>query len=311
MQDNYEPGALMTGLMADDAPEEEIVVRTKWATPNADAEIGHIARVSNPSASLGDPSSKLIAFLLRKQHWSPFQMANLCLEVHTTRDISAQILRHASFGFQEFSTRYADVEELESYKECRFQDDKNRQNSWTPEQMAINHGMPFDEIYINGHAVIDSAIWWNQKVVEVANGSIDLYQEARARGIAKEVARCILPIGLCPTTMYINGTIRSWIHYVALRSEMGTQKEHRAIAEGAYGEMQLHLPDTTAAFDIWSRTNRIKEFLYTLILNADDQGTVDLMADAMQDIHDMDTNTTDFAKAALAALVREVESNVK
>jgi len=302
-KDNYEPGALLV-----ENPETEIVTRTKWVTPNADAEIGHIARVSNPSASLDDPADRLIAYLLRKHHWSPFQMANLCLEVHTTRDISAQILRHASFGFQEFSTRYADVEELESYKECRFQDDKNRQNSWTPEQVAKLNNTPLEDMEINGYRVIDSAIWWNNKIVELANDSIDLYQEARARGIAKEVARCVLPIGLCPTTMYINGTIRSWIHYIALRSEMGTQKEHRAIATGAYDELALHLPNTTKAYDAWDLGNRIKEKLYTLIMNRDDEDTVFLMSEAMSDVHDMDTNMSDFARAALNALVKEVEN---
>lgn len=301
--DNYEPGALLT-----ENPETEIVVRTKWVTPNADAEIGHIARVSNPSASLDDPADRLIAYLLRKHHWSPFQMANLCLEVHTTRDISAQILRHASFGFQEFSTRYADVEELKTYKECRFQDDKNRQNSWTVEQMAELHGINKNDLEIKGYPVMESREWWASIVASTSAFSMQLYQEARARGIAKEVARCVLPIGLCPTTMYINGTIRSWIHYIALRSEMGTQKEHRVIATGAYDEMALHLPNTTRAYDMWDKGNRIKERLYTLIMNVDDEDTVTLMSDAMDAALDFDVNNTHLAKAALAALVKEVEN---
>lgn len=286
-------------------PETEIVVRTKWVTPNADAEIGHIARVSNPSASLDDPADRLIAYLLRKHHWSPFQMSNMCVEVHTTRDISAQILRHASFGFQEFSTRYADVEELKTYKECRFQDDKNRQNSWTVEQMAELHGVNKNDLEIKGYPVMESREWWASVVASTSAFSMQLYQEARARGIAKEVARSVLPIGLCPTTMYINGTLRSWIHYVALRSEMGTQKEHRIIATGAYGEMALHLPNVTKAYDAWDNGNKIKEKLYTLIMNADDEDTLFLMSEAMSDVHDMDTNVNDFAKAALAALVKE------
>lgn len=286
-------------------PETEIVVRTKWVTPNADAEIGHIARVSNPSASLGDPADRLIAYLLRKHHWSPFQMANLCLEVHTTRDISAQLLRHASFGFQEFSTRYADVEELQSYKECRFQDDKNRQSSWTYEQLR-DRGL--DEI--NEFSIKDTEIWWNEKVLNLSSGSMDLYSEARTRGIAKEVARCVLPMGLCPTTLYVNGTIRSWIHYIELRGEMGTQKEHRAIATGAYGELQLHLPDTSRAFDMWHRGNRIKEFLYNLLMNVDDAKAVRLLALGMAEAHVEGNAWEDYSRNALNALVKEVEENV-
>lgn len=291
-------------------PETEIVCRTKWVTPNADAEIGHIARVSNPSASLDDPADKLIAYLLRKHHWSPFQMANLCLEVHTTRDISAQILRHASFGFQEFSTRYADVEELKDYKECRFQDDKNRQNSWTVEQLAKLHGVNKNDLELGGYSVMESREWWASIVASTSAFSMQLYQEARARGIAKEVARCVLPIGLCPTTMYINGTIRSWIHYIALRSEMGTQKEHRIIATGAYDEMALHLPNTTKAYDLWNDINIAKEKLFALLMSSDTQEAEDLISDAMSDKADYDTNWGTYAKAAIAAIQKDVTSHV-
>lgn len=298
----------------DGSISEEIVVRPKWVTPDADAEIGHIARVSNPAASLGDESSRLISYLLRKQHWSPFQMANMCVEVHTTRDISAQILRHASFGFQEFSTRYASVEELQTYKECRFQHPTNRQSSLTVQEVLKSasalskHPAPFDDVELNGYSILETEAWWNEIVRHSAGWSEEKYKQALKRGIAKEVARSILPFGLCPTTLYINGTIRNWIHYIALRGEMGTQKEHRIIANGAYDVMRHYLPDTTAAFDLWHRTNLIKERLYTLIMNADDQGTVDLISDAMSDVHDMDTGIPDFAKAALAALVKEANN---
>lgn len=188
--------------------------RLIWATPNGDQLIGHMARVSNPKAQESDPAERLISYLLRNHHWSPFQMANMAVEVHTTRDISAQIIRHQSIAFQEFSTRYADVEELLDNAECRFQDDKNRQNSFDATEDQDD--------------VVD---WWNRMVADTAADGESRYKAAREQGIAKEVARRILPIGLIPTKLYMQGSVRSWLHYIGERTKPGVQKEHRVVAQ--------------------------------------------------------------------------------
>ena len=176
--------------------------------------VAFCARVSNPSNQTNmDTTDKLVAYLIKHKHWSPFEMANVTLEIETTRDIARQILRHRSFTFQEFSQRYADpVKELSfEMREPRLQDTKNRQNSISvdDEQLFINWALQ------------------QQDVIKAANTA---YQWAIDNGIAKEVARAVLPEGLTMSRMYVNGTIRSWIHYIETRTHISTQKEHREVA---------------------------------------------------------------------------------
>jgi len=176
--------------------------------------IAYCARVSNPSNQMNTGTAdKLIEYLIKWKHWSPFEMANLCLEIETTRDIARQILRHRSFTFQEFSQRYADpVKELEFVtREVRLQDTKNRQNS-----------IPSDDA--------NMAVQWNIQQSIVVDAAESAYKWAIEHGIAKEVARAVLPEGLTMSRMYVNGTLRSWVHYIETRTHESTQKEHREIA---------------------------------------------------------------------------------
>ena len=176
--------------------------------------IAYCARVSNPSNQINsETSSKLIKYLIKNAHWSPLEMVSACLEIETTRDIARQILRHRSFSFQEFSQRYANpVEDLDFViREARMQDKKNRQNS-----IEVLNAKLKDE--------------WEEKQREVIEVSKKAYVWAIDKGIAKEQARSVLPEGNTISRLYMNGTIRSWIHYIQLRSENGTQKEHAEIA---------------------------------------------------------------------------------
>ncbi len=176
--------------------------------------IAYCARVSNPSNQQNtDTTDKLIKYLVRHKHWSPFEMANATLEIETTRDIARQILRHRSFTFQEFSQRYADpVKELTfEIREPRLQDTKNRQNS-----IEVSDAKLEDE--------------WSNKQLGLIEMAKMTYNWAIENGIAKEVARAVLPEGLTMSRMYVNGTIRSWLHYIDIRSDVATQKEHREIA---------------------------------------------------------------------------------
>ena len=176
--------------------------------------IGYCARVSNPSNQLNtDTTEKLIRYLIKHQHWSPLEMVSACLEIETTRDIARQMLRHRSFSFQEFSQRYADPTQDLSFvlREARLQDPKNRQNSIVTENPALQ------------------AFWETQqkRVLDAAKGA---YEWAIQNGIAKEQARAVLPEGLTVSRLYMNGTLRSWVHFIELRSANGTQKEHQLIA---------------------------------------------------------------------------------
>jgi len=177
--------------------------------------IAYCAKVSNPNNQINtETHERLLNYLVKHKHWSPFEMANACLEIQTTRDIAHQIVRHRSFSFQEFSQRYADPKEqgdMFEYAECRLQDTKNRQNSIETENVQLHQ--EWTEI--------------QDTVIEAANHA---YTWAIDNGIAKEQARKILPEGLTKTTLYMNGTIRSWIHYIELRGANGTQKEHMQIA---------------------------------------------------------------------------------
>lgn len=183
-----------------------------WATPGIDKLVGYMARVSNKNAQPDDPATKLIKYLIDHKHWSPFEMVNICMSIHTTRDIARQILRHRSFHFQEFSQRYSEAPEEPLYSEARLQDTTNRQNS------ILVH----DENLINEWASIQNKVWdfcWMW------------YKVALHFGIAKELARKLLPEGLTRTHMYMNGTLRDWIHYLTIRTGVETQKEHRDVAE--------------------------------------------------------------------------------
>ena len=177
--------------------------------------IAYCARVSNPSNQMNkETSEKLIKYLVKHQHWSPLEMVNACLEIKTTRDIAHQIVRHRSFSFQEFSQRFADPEDLGDmfeYSEARLQDPKNRQNSIEIEDAELQRQ-------------------WTNRQEEVALAAKYAYDWAIEQGIAKEQARKVLPEGLTKTTLYMNGTLRSWVHYIELRGANGTQKEHMDIA---------------------------------------------------------------------------------
>lgn len=183
--------------------------------------VAYCARVSNPANQFNtETSEKLIGYLIKHQHWSPLEMVSMCLEIETTRDIARQILRHRSFSFQEFSQRYADptAEMTEAFviREARFRDTKNRQNS-----------VEFD---MNDESQRLLAIEWERAQKRVLYTVEKEYKWAIANGIAKEQARALLPEGLTMSRMYMNGTLRSWIHYIELRSSNGTQKEHMEIA---------------------------------------------------------------------------------
>ena len=177
--------------------------------------IAFCAKVSNPAAQINtETSERLIKYLIKHAHWSPLEMVNATLEIETTRDIAHQIVRHRSFAFQEFSQRYADPAEqgdIFEYSEARLQDTKNRQNSISTDDK-------------------DLQLWWDAQQKHVAEVAKVIYENAIDKGIAKEVARKVLPEGLTKTRLYMNGTIRSWIHYIDLRSANGTQKEHMEIA---------------------------------------------------------------------------------
>lgn len=177
--------------------------------------VAYCARVSNPSNQMNsETSEKLINYLAKHKHWSPFEMASATLEIETTRDIARQMLRHRSFAFQEFSQRYADVRDMEEtmvVRKARLQDQKNRQNSVITDDMALH----------NSWEVHQRAVWQR---------AMDAYNWAIENGIAKEQARAVLPEGNTPSRLYMQGSIRSWIHFIDLRSGNGTQMEHMEVA---------------------------------------------------------------------------------
>lgn len=181
---------------------------------DADGLIAYCARVSNPSNQGNfETAGRLIQYLIEHKHWSPFEMYNVCMEIKTTRDIARQILRHRSFSFQEFSQRYADPTELGYvFREARLHDPKNRQNS------------------IEGVGP-EVQLKWDAYQKEVIRAALEGYRWAIDNGLAKEVARAILPEGMMESVLYVNGTVRSWIHYIEVRTDPSTQKEHRMVAE--------------------------------------------------------------------------------
>jgi len=177
--------------------------------------VAYCARVSNPANQINsETSGKLIRYLINNQHWSPLEMVNVCLQIDTTRDIAHQIVRHRSFSFQEFSQRYAEPKELGDFfvrREARLQDSKNRQNSIETDDEKLEQQ-------------------WLSQQDQVVLAAAKAYQWAIDNGIAKEQARVVLPEGLTKTRLYMNGTLRSWVHYIELRGANGTQKEHMEIA---------------------------------------------------------------------------------
>ena len=190
--------------------------------------VAYCARVSNPSNQLNsETSAKLLRYLAKHKHWSPFEMVSACLEIETTRDIARQILRHRSFSFQEFSQRYADpTNDLEFVtREARLQDKKNRQNS----------------VEIDNESELHYA--WAEKQKEVINKAKETYEWAINNGIAKEQARAVLPEGCMMSRLYVNGTLRSWMHFIELRSGNGTQKEHQEIAIACAKAITKIFPD--------------------------------------------------------------------
>ena len=198
-----------TRLISYSKPPEELYVGN-----DLQELIAYAARVSNPSNQDNtETSEKLLRYLIREKHWSPFEMVSACLEVTTTRDIARQLLRHRSFSFQEFSQRYADpTQDLKfQLKDARLQDTQNRQNS-----LDVNDA--------------ELQLEWLQQQAEVVNAAKKSYSWAIENNIAKEQARAVLPEGIMESRLYVNGTIRSWIHYIGLRSGHGTQKEHIELA---------------------------------------------------------------------------------
>ena len=211
-QDYYYSKDMKVKLVSYSQPSKEF---QEMGIGNAQDLIAFCARVSNPSNQLNaETSEKLIKYLINHSHWSPLEMVTACLEIETTRDIARQILRHRSFSFQEFSQRYADpTKDLDFViRETRLQDKKNRQNSIKSENKDLN-------------------IEWEKRQKQVINSAIENYKWAIENGIAKEQARTVLPEGNTISGLYMNGTLRSWIHYIQLRASHGTQKEHTEIAK--------------------------------------------------------------------------------
>ena len=203
-------------LVSNSAPTAEFA---DAGIDNVQELIAFCARVSNPSNQLNtETSEKLINYLVKHAHWSPLEMVSACVEITTTRDIARQILRHRSFAFQEFSQRYADpTKDLDfEVREARLQDTKNRQNSV--------------DLNMEDHEHRELVRIWNEKQHAVIKAARDAYTWAVQNGIAKEQARAVLPEGNTVSRLYMNGTLRSWIHFIELRSGNGTQKEHQLIA---------------------------------------------------------------------------------
>lgn len=211
-------------LVSSSEPSKELV---EQGIVNAQELVAYCARVSNPSNQLNtETSEKLIRYLIKHQHWSPLEMVSACLEIEVTRDIARQILRHRSFSFQEFSQRYAVADLGFEFKEARLQDTTNRQNSLETNDAGLQHNWETQQDYVIAAA---------QKT----------YRWALEKGIAKEQARAVLPEGLTVSRLYMQGTLRSWLHYIELRSGPETQKEHRAVAVACAQALESIFPMIT------------------------------------------------------------------
>jgi thymidylate synthase (FAD) len=190
---------------------------------SAEGLIAYCARVSNPANQDNPDSERLLKYLVKNKHWSPFEMVHIVMEIQTTRDIGRQILRHRSFSFQEFSQRYAEVQEMSEPRETRLQDTKNRQNSIETDNDDLQNS-------------------WNLVQNEMLLAAKTYYEWAIKNGIAKELARAVLPEGLTMSRMYMSGSLRSWIHYCELRMANGTQKEHRELATQCWNIITEQFP---------------------------------------------------------------------
>jgi thymidylate synthase (FAD) len=212
---------LKVTLVSSSEPSKQLV---EQGIVNAQELVAYCARVSNPANQTNtDTSEKLIRYLIKHRHWSPLEMVSACLEIETTRDIARQILRHRSFSFQEFSQRYAVADLGIEYKEARLQDVKNRQNS-----------IETDNPYLTE--------LWEEKQAQVVLASKQAYEWALTNGIAKEQARAVLPEGITTSRLYMQGTLRSWLHYIELRSGPETQKEHRLVALACADALETIFP---------------------------------------------------------------------
>ena len=220
---------MKVSLVSSSQPSAELAAQ---GIVNAQELVAFCARVSNPAnQTKTDTSEKLIRYLIKHRHWSPLEMVSACLEIETTRDIARQILRHRSFSFQEFSQRYAVADLGWELKETRLQDTKNRQNS-----IAIS-GLTLKEQNLMEQ--------WKVKQEQLIQDAEHAYDWAINNGIAKEQARAVLPEGLTVSRLYMQGTLRSWLHYIELRSGPETQKEHRAIAQACAGALESIFPMVT------------------------------------------------------------------
>lgn len=206
-----------------------VAVSTPMEDMSPEEFIVYCARVSNPANQANhDTAGKLCKYLIDHKHWSPFEMVSLTLELKTTRDIGRQVLRHRSFSFQEFSQRYAEVVDFAEPREARLQDKKNRQNSVETDNDALTEA-------------------WTEQQRELMAHAEETYKRALDSGVAKEVARSVLPEGLTNSTMYMAGSLRSWLHYLQLRCANGTQKEHMELAEACLNSIHPVFPNVVEA----------------------------------------------------------------
>jgi thymidylate synthase (FAD) len=220
---------LKVTLVSSSEPSKELVAQ---GIVNAQELVAYCARVSNPANQTNtDTSEKLIRYLIKHKHWSPLEMVSACLEIETTRDIARQILRHRSFSFQEFSQRYAVADLGWELKETRLQDTKNRQNSIALSGLTLKEQNLMEQ--------------WKVKQEQLIQDAEYAYDWAITNGIAKEQARAVLPEGLTVSRLYMQGTLRSWLHYIELRSGPETQKEHRQVAEACAGALETIFPMVT------------------------------------------------------------------
>ena len=211
-------------IVSQSVPSAQMVAE---GVTNLQELVAYCARISNPGNQYNmETSEKLLRYLLKHKHFSPFEMASVCLSIETTRDIARQILRHRSFSFQEFSQRYAVADLGWDYKEVRLQDTKNRQNSLESDNPELD-------------------AWWDSKQKFVTTMVEDIYAEAIEKGIAKEQARAVLPEGITTSRLYMQGTLRSWLHYIELRSGPETQKEHREVAQACASALESIFPMVT------------------------------------------------------------------
>ncbi len=205
-------------------------VKLIWATPNGEDLVAYMARVSNPTNQDNKTTApKLLSYLVRNKHWSPFEMVGACVEIETTRDIARQILRHRSFSFQEFSQRYAEVNMFDT-REARLQDAKNRQNSIPVQDRELEE-------------------MWQERQKSIIRQTTEAYQWALSNGIAKEQARAVLPEGNTMSRMYMTGNLRSWLHYIQVRTDPSTQLEHRIVAEQCKQALIKDFPNILSVLD--------------------------------------------------------------